>query len=141
MSKGARTGLIGLGIVLVVIGAVLKYAVTITTMGFDVNAVGVILLVVGICTLIKGGAIFALGTNRRQRPYRAYLLKERRSRPRAPGSRPARTLSTASVRHFCHVRGKDDVMTCDRLDRDPARPGWLASEPPPRLCSGSPPLG
>jgi uncharacterized membrane protein YidH (DUF202 family) len=65
MSRGAGTGLIGLGIVLAAIGAVLKYAVTVTTSGFNVHAVGVILLVVGICAVIIGGAIFAMGTNRR----------------------------------------------------------------------------
>ena len=64
MSRGAGTGLIGLGIVLVVIGAVLKFAVTVTTTGFNVNAVGVILLVVGICSVVIGGAIFAMSTNR-----------------------------------------------------------------------------
>ena len=65
MSRGAGTGLIGLGIVLVVIGAILKFAVTVTTSGFNVHAVGVILLIVGICTVVIGGVIFALGTNRR----------------------------------------------------------------------------
>ena len=65
MSRGAGTGLIGLGIVLVVIGAILKYAVTVTTTGFNVNAVGVILLVVGIVSVIIGGAVFATGSNRR----------------------------------------------------------------------------
>jgi uncharacterized membrane protein len=65
MSRGAGTGLIGVGIVLVVIGAVLKFAVTVTTTGFNVNAVGVILLVVGICSVVIGGAIFAMSTNRR----------------------------------------------------------------------------
>jgi hypothetical protein len=38
--------------------------VTVTTTGFNVNAVGVILLVVGICSVIIGGAIFAMSTNR-----------------------------------------------------------------------------
>jgi hypothetical protein len=54
---------IGLGIVLVVIGAILKFAVTVTTTGFNVNAVGVILLVVGICSVVIGGAVFVLGAN------------------------------------------------------------------------------
>jgi membrane-bound ClpP family serine protease len=65
MSRGTGTGLIGLGIVLVVIGAILKFAVTVTTTGFNVNAVGVILLVVGICSVVMGGTMFALSTNRR----------------------------------------------------------------------------
>jgi hypothetical protein len=57
--------LIGFGIVLVVIGAILKFAVTVTTSGFNVHAVGVILLIVGICSVVIGSAIFGLGTNRR----------------------------------------------------------------------------
>jgi hypothetical protein len=56
--------LIGLGIVLVVIGAILKFAVTVTTTGFNVNAIGVILLVVGICSVVIGGGIFALSASR-----------------------------------------------------------------------------
>lgn len=65
MSRGTGTGLIGLGVVMAVIGAILKYAVTVTTTGFNVNTGGVILLVVGICSVVIGGAMFALGANRR----------------------------------------------------------------------------
>jgi hypothetical protein len=65
MSRSAGTGLIGLGIVMVVIGAVLRYAVTVTTTGFNMNAVGVILLVVGICSVLIGAATFAAGSSRR----------------------------------------------------------------------------
>ena len=64
MSRGTGTGLIGLGIVLVVVGAILKFAVTVTTTGFNINAVGVILLVVGIVSVLIGGTIFAMGANR-----------------------------------------------------------------------------
>ena len=64
MSRGTGTGLIGLGIVLVVVGAILKFAVTVTTTGFNVNAVGVILLVVGIISVLIGGTLFAAGANR-----------------------------------------------------------------------------
>jgi hypothetical protein len=48
MNRGAGTGLIGLGIILTVVGAILDWAVTVTTSGFNINSVGVILLVVGI---------------------------------------------------------------------------------------------
>ena len=64
MSRGTGSGLIGLGIVLVVIGAILKFAVSVTTTGFNVNAVGVILLVVGIVSVLIGGGMFAMGSNR-----------------------------------------------------------------------------
>jgi uncharacterized membrane protein YidH (DUF202 family) len=65
MSRGTGTGLITLGIVLVVIGAILKYAVTVSTNGFNINTVGVILLVVGICSVVIGAVMFAVGANRR----------------------------------------------------------------------------
>lgn len=43
----------------------LKYAVTVTTTGFNINAVGVILLVVGIISVVNGAAVFVAGSNRR----------------------------------------------------------------------------
>jgi hypothetical protein len=64
MHRGAGTGLIGLGVVLVVIGAILDYAVTATTSGLDINTVGVILLVVGICCVVIGVIIFGAGSFR-----------------------------------------------------------------------------
>jgi Domain of unknown function (DUF6458) len=65
MYRGAGTGLIALGIVLVVIGAILKWAVNVTTTGFNINAVGVILFVAGIVSALMGIALFTLGANRR----------------------------------------------------------------------------
>ena len=71
MSRGTGTGLIGFGIVLVVIGAVLKFAATVTTTGFNINAAVVILLVVGIIAVVIGGVFSVpvlIGT---QQPWRA----------------------------------------------------------------------
>jgi beta-lactamase regulating signal transducer with metallopeptidase domain len=51
--------------VMVVIGAILKYAVTVTTTGFNINTVGVILFIVGICSVLIGVAAFAAGSSRR----------------------------------------------------------------------------
>jgi hypothetical protein len=64
MYKGAGTGLIGLGIVMVVIGAILDFAVTATTTGLNINTVGAILLIVGICCVIIGGTVFGVGSFR-----------------------------------------------------------------------------
>jgi Domain of unknown function (DUF6458) len=64
MYRGAGTGLIGLGVVMVVIGAILDYAVTATTSGLNVNTVGVILLVVGICCVVMGAIVFGVGSFR-----------------------------------------------------------------------------
>lgn len=64
MYRGAGTGLIGLGIVLVVVGAILSWAVTVTTTGFNINAVGLIMLVVGIISVVIGAAVFFGGNHR-----------------------------------------------------------------------------
>jgi beta-lactamase regulating signal transducer with metallopeptidase domain len=64
MYRGAGTGLIGLGIVMVVVGAILDYAVTATTSGLNINTVGVILLIVGICCVLIGGIVFGVGSFR-----------------------------------------------------------------------------
>jgi beta-lactamase regulating signal transducer with metallopeptidase domain len=64
MYRGAGTGLIGLGIVMVVVGAILDYAVTATTTGLNINTVGVILLIVGICCVVIGGIVFGVGSFR-----------------------------------------------------------------------------
>ncbi len=54
----------GVGVVLVVIGAILDYAVTATTSGLNINAVGVILLAVGIGTFVVGAIVFGVGAFR-----------------------------------------------------------------------------
>ena len=64
MYRGTGTGLIGLGIVLVVIGAILKFAVTVTTSGLNINVIGVILLSVGIACCVIGAMVFGAGSFR-----------------------------------------------------------------------------
>jgi beta-lactamase regulating signal transducer with metallopeptidase domain len=64
MNRGTGTGLIGLGIVLVVIGAILDFAVTATTSGLNINTVGAILLIVGICCVVIGAIVFGVGSFR-----------------------------------------------------------------------------
>jgi hypothetical protein len=54
-------GLMGFGIVLVVVGAIMRYAVSATTSGFDIHQAGVILLLVGIGVFILSLLIFVLG--------------------------------------------------------------------------------
>ncbi len=70
MQKGTGTGLIGLGIVLVVIGAILDFAVTATTSGVNINTIGVILLVVGIVSCVIGAVLFGMASFR-QSTYRS----------------------------------------------------------------------
>jgi uncharacterized membrane protein len=62
MNRNAGTGLIGFGVVLLVVGAILAYAVTAHTEGFNINTAGVIGMVVGIVSLVIGIAMFALGS-------------------------------------------------------------------------------
>jgi hypothetical protein len=50
-----------LGIVLVVIGAIMRYAVSAKTSGFDIHKTGIILLLVGIGVFVVSLVILALG--------------------------------------------------------------------------------
>jgi hypothetical protein len=54
MTRGAGTGLIAFGIVLMVVGAIMRFAVKVRTSGFNIHTAGVIIL-------IAGGVIFLLG--------------------------------------------------------------------------------
>jgi hypothetical protein len=63
--RGAGTGLIGLGVVMGVIGAILKYAVSVDTTGFNINTIGLILLIAGIALFVIGVVVLALGSSRR----------------------------------------------------------------------------
>lgn len=61
------TGLMGFGGVLAVVGAILRFALfTTTTHGFDVQTVGVILLIAGIVIFVAGLLVVAAGTRRRR---------------------------------------------------------------------------
>jgi uncharacterized membrane protein len=65
MSRGTGTGLLGFGIVLMVVGALMRYAVTVTTDGFSINTAGVILLFAGLAVFIIGVTLIAMGSQRR----------------------------------------------------------------------------
>jgi hypothetical protein len=55
----------GLGIVLVIVGAIMAYAVTVTTEGFNINTAGVILLWAGIVAFLIGLIVMLMGSQRR----------------------------------------------------------------------------
>ncbi len=61
MNRGAGTGLMALGIVLVVVGAIMKFAVSAKTSGFDIHKTGIILLLVGIGVFVVSVLLLALG--------------------------------------------------------------------------------
>jgi len=52
MNRGTGSGLIGLGVVMAVVGAILRYAVTADTSGLSLFTAGGILLLVGILAVI-----------------------------------------------------------------------------------------
>ena len=64
-SRSTGGGLIGLAVVLIVIGAILRFAVTVTTSGFNIHKVGDILLLVGIILAILSVALLVMGSRRR----------------------------------------------------------------------------
>jgi hypothetical protein len=61
MNRGTGTGFLGLGFVLLIVGAVLRYAVTATATGFSINTAGVILLWAGVVAIILGVTFIAMG--------------------------------------------------------------------------------
>jgi hypothetical protein len=58
----AGTGVLVLGIILGVVGAVMYWAVTVTTPGFNVNTAGLILFWVGVIVAILGLVIALTGS-------------------------------------------------------------------------------
>ena len=54
MNRGSGMGLLGFGIALGVVGAIMVFAVKATTNGFSVHQGGIILLVVGIAMAVLG---------------------------------------------------------------------------------------
>jgi protein-S-isoprenylcysteine O-methyltransferase Ste14 len=65
MYRSSGGGLLGLAVVLVVIGAVMRFAVTVHTSGFNIHKVGDILLLVGIILAIVSVVLLVLGNRRR----------------------------------------------------------------------------
>jgi hypothetical protein len=64
-SRSTGGGLMGLAVALIVIGAILRFAVTVTTSGFNIHKVGDILLLVGIILAILSVALLVMGSRRR----------------------------------------------------------------------------
>ena len=68
---------IGTSIFLIAVGAILRYAVTVTVQGVEIDTVGLILMVVGIIGLVISLAIVFMSTD---------------DRPRRPDDHPTRRL-------------------------------------------------
>lgn len=66
MNRTAGSGLIGIGVVVAVAGAIMKYAVTVQNQHhFNITSAGMILLIAGIVMFAMGVIVVALGTRRR----------------------------------------------------------------------------
>jgi hypothetical protein len=61
MNRSSGIGLMVLGVELVVVGAILRFAVSAKTSGFDIHKTGVILLLVGIGVFVVSVVIIAIG--------------------------------------------------------------------------------
>ena len=61
MNRSSGIGLTAFGIVLVVVGAIMKYAVSAHASGFNIHTAGLILLLVGIGIVVLSLIILALG--------------------------------------------------------------------------------
>ncbi|MGH9102740.1 MAG: DUF6458 family protein [Acidimicrobiales bacterium] len=68
MTRQAGSGLMGLGVVVAAIGAILAFAVTAQAPGFSIHEIGIILLIVGIVTFVIAlFLVVAGGSGRRTR--------------------------------------------------------------------------
>jgi hypothetical protein len=70
---------IGTSIFLIALGAILRYAVTGTVSGIDIQTAGLILLIVGVLGLILSLLLTSVWSDRRRRPGDA-VVDERRYR-------------------------------------------------------------
>ncbi len=65
MGRTTDMGLLIFGIVLAVIGAIMRFAVEVTTEGFNIHTAGVILLVVGVLAGLVGLILVLMGRTSR----------------------------------------------------------------------------
>jgi uncharacterized membrane protein YidH (DUF202 family) len=65
MNRNSGIGLTSFGIVMVVVGAILRFATSVHTSGFNIHKVGDILLLVGILLVILSVGIIAMGARSR----------------------------------------------------------------------------
>jgi hypothetical protein len=61
MNRGTGSGLIGLGVVLAVVGAIMRFAVEVEPSGFDVFTAGGILLLLGALAALTGLILVVMG--------------------------------------------------------------------------------
>jgi uncharacterized membrane protein len=65
MNRSSGLGLIGFGFVLVVVGAIMRFAVSVHTSGFNIHKAGDILLLVGIILIVVSLVVMVMGNRSR----------------------------------------------------------------------------
>lgn len=73
-----RSGSIGASILLIAVGAVMAYAVTVDTEGFNINTAGVILMIVGAIGLVVSLISMLIVSDRVDRTERHYVERDPR---------------------------------------------------------------
>lgn len=61
MNRGTGIGLLVFGFVLVIVGAIMRYAITVKTRGFNIHDAGIILLLAGIAIVLVSLIVLAVG--------------------------------------------------------------------------------
>ncbi len=56
---------VGTSLVLIAVGAILRFAVSVTTTGFNIHTIGIILLIIGVVGLIISLFFWRMGRRRR----------------------------------------------------------------------------
>ena len=65
MNRSTGAGLMAFSIVLIIVGAFMDFAITVTTKGFNINTIGMILLIVGVITFLISLFVLFSGGSRR----------------------------------------------------------------------------
>ncbi len=65
MDRGPGASFIGFGLVLIIAGALMRFAITVHTDGFNINTGGVIAMVVGLAAVVLGLVMLLLPSRRK----------------------------------------------------------------------------
>ncbi|HUZ26566.1 MAG TPA: hypothetical protein VMV07_22665 [Streptosporangiaceae bacterium] len=65
MNRNSSIGLTSFGVVLVIVGAILRFATTVHSSGFNIHKIADILLLVGILLVILSVFMMTMGSRRR----------------------------------------------------------------------------
>jgi hypothetical protein len=82
---GGFTMTLGTSLLLIAVGAVLRFAVNVSTSGFNIHTVGVILMIVGVVGFIISLLWMTMWADRRNRPARERVVYDDRDYPPARG--------------------------------------------------------